>query len=41
MNAPMMDQWQLVDEVMMQPDTVAGVFEFMVMLPLTYSSRTW
>lgn len=33
MNTPMMDQWQLPDEVMMDPDTVASAVEFMVTLP--------
>jgi NAD(P)-dependent dehydrogenase (short-subunit alcohol dehydrogenase family) len=33
MNTPMMDQWHLADEVMMDPDTVASAIEFMVTLP--------
>lgn len=33
MNTPMMEQWQLPDEVMMDPDTVAGAVEFMLTLP--------
>jgi NAD(P)-dependent dehydrogenase (short-subunit alcohol dehydrogenase family) len=33
MNTPMMDQWNLPDEVMMDPDTVASAIEFMVTLP--------
>jgi NAD(P)-dependent dehydrogenase (short-subunit alcohol dehydrogenase family) len=33
MNTPMMDQWQLPDEVMMDPDTVASAVEFMLTLP--------
>ncbi len=33
MNTPMMEQWQLSDEVMMDPDTVASAIEFMVRLP--------
>ncbi|HEY0165543.1 MAG TPA: SDR family oxidoreductase [Jatrophihabitans sp.] len=33
MNTPMMDQWQLSDEVMMDPDTVASAVEFMLTLP--------
>jgi 3-oxoacyl-[acyl-carrier protein] reductase len=33
MNTPMMDQWHLSDEVMMDPDTVASAVEFMVTLP--------
>jgi 3-oxoacyl-[acyl-carrier protein] reductase len=33
MNTPMMDQWQLADEVMMEPDTVASAVEFMLTLP--------
>jgi 3-oxoacyl-[acyl-carrier protein] reductase len=33
MNTPMMDQWQLPDEVMMDPDTVASAIEFMLTLP--------
>jgi NAD(P)-dependent dehydrogenase (short-subunit alcohol dehydrogenase family) len=46
MNTPMMAQWHLSDEVMMDPDTVAGAIEFMVTLPpdtfvqsLTINSR--
>jgi NAD(P)-dependent dehydrogenase (short-subunit alcohol dehydrogenase family) len=46
MNTPMMDQWHLSDEVMMDPDTVASAIEFMVTLPadtfvqsLTINSR--
>lgn len=46
MNTPMMDQWQLPDEVMMDPDTVASAIEFMITLPpdtfvqsLTINSR--
>jgi 3-oxoacyl-[acyl-carrier protein] reductase len=33
MNTPMMDQWQLSQEVMMDPDTVASAVEFMLTLP--------
>lgn len=33
MNTPMMDQWQLPDEVMMDPDTVASAIEFMLRMP--------
>jgi NAD(P)-dependent dehydrogenase (short-subunit alcohol dehydrogenase family) len=33
MNTPMMEQWHLSDEVMMDPDTVASAIEFMVTLP--------
>ncbi|MGN6608322.1 MAG: SDR family NAD(P)-dependent oxidoreductase [Jatrophihabitans sp.] len=33
MNTPMMEQWNLSDEVMMDPDTVASAIEFMVALP--------
>jgi NAD(P)-dependent dehydrogenase (short-subunit alcohol dehydrogenase family) len=33
MNTPMMEQWHLDDEVMMDPDTVAGAVEFMLTLP--------
>lgn len=33
MNTPMMDQWQLADDVMMDPDTVASAVEFMMTLP--------
>lgn len=33
MNTPMMAQWNLPDEVMMHPDTVAAAIEFMVTLP--------
>jgi len=33
MNTPMMEQWQLSDEVMMDPDTVASAIEFMLCLP--------
>jgi len=33
MNTPMMDQWHLPDEVMMDPDTVASAIEFMITLP--------
>jgi 3-oxoacyl-[acyl-carrier protein] reductase len=32
MNTPMMAQWHLSDEVMMDPDTVASAIEFMVTL---------
>ena len=46
MNTPMMEQWHLADEVMMDPDTVASAVEFMVTLPpdafvqnLTINSR--
>jgi NAD(P)-dependent dehydrogenase (short-subunit alcohol dehydrogenase family) len=46
MNTPMMEQWHLSDEVMMDPDTVASAIEFMVTLPpdtfvqsLTINSR--
>jgi NAD(P)-dependent dehydrogenase (short-subunit alcohol dehydrogenase family) len=33
MNTPMMQQWQLSEEVMMAPDTVASAIEFMLRLP--------
>jgi 3-oxoacyl-[acyl-carrier protein] reductase len=33
MNTPMMEQWHLDDEVMMDPDTVAAAVEFMMTLP--------
>ena len=33
MNTPMMEQWQLDDAVMMDPDTVASAIEFMITLP--------
>jgi 3-oxoacyl-[acyl-carrier protein] reductase len=33
MNTPMMDQWQLPDEVMMDPDIVASAIEYMISLP--------
>ena len=33
MNTPMMEQWQLSEEVMMDPDTVASAIEFMLNLP--------
>jgi 3-oxoacyl-[acyl-carrier protein] reductase len=33
MNTPMMEQWHLDDEVMMDPDTVASAVEFMLTLP--------
>ena len=33
MNTPMMEQWNLSDEVMMAPDTVASAVEFMLTLP--------
>jgi 3-oxoacyl-[acyl-carrier protein] reductase len=33
MNTPMMAQWNLADEVMMDPDTVAGAIQFMITLP--------
>ncbi len=33
MNTPMMDQWHLSQDVMMDPDTVAGAVEFMMTLP--------
>jgi NAD(P)-dependent dehydrogenase (short-subunit alcohol dehydrogenase family) len=33
MDTPMMDQWHLSDEVMMDPDTVAAAIEFMITLP--------
>jgi NAD(P)-dependent dehydrogenase (short-subunit alcohol dehydrogenase family) len=33
MNTPMMDQWHLADEVMMDPDTVASAIEFMITTP--------
>ncbi len=33
MNTPMMEQWHLADEVMMDPDTVASAVEFMIRLP--------
>ena len=33
MNTPMMEQWNLADEVMMDPDTVAAAVEFMITLP--------
>jgi hypothetical protein len=46
MNTPMMARWNLGDEVMMDPDTVAGAVEFMITLPadtfvqnLTINSR--
>ena len=46
MNTPMMEQWQLSEEVMMDPDTVASAIEFMLTLPgdsfvqnLTINSR--
>lgn len=46
MNTPMMEQWQLSEEVMMDPDTVASAIEFMLRLPsdsfvqnLTINSR--
>jgi NAD(P)-dependent dehydrogenase (short-subunit alcohol dehydrogenase family) len=46
MDTPMMDQWHLSDEVMMDPDTVAAAIEFMITLPpdtfvhsLTINSR--
>jgi NAD(P)-dependent dehydrogenase (short-subunit alcohol dehydrogenase family) len=46
MNTPMMDQWQLPGEVMMDPDTVASAIEFVITLPpdsfvqsLTINSR--
>jgi 3-oxoacyl-[acyl-carrier protein] reductase len=33
MNTPMMAQWHLSNEVMMDPDTVAGAIEYMITLP--------
>jgi NAD(P)-dependent dehydrogenase (short-subunit alcohol dehydrogenase family) len=33
MKTPMMEQWHLADEVMMDPDTVASAVEFMITLP--------
>ncbi|MDQ6937341.1 MAG: SDR family oxidoreductase [Actinomycetota bacterium] len=33
MNTPMMEQWNLREEVMMDPDTVASAIEFMITLP--------
>jgi len=33
MNTPMMEQWHLADEVMMDPDTVAAAVQFMITLP--------
>jgi 3-oxoacyl-[acyl-carrier protein] reductase len=33
MNTPMMEQWHLADEVMMDPDTVASAIEFVITLP--------
>lgn len=46
MNTPMMEQWNLGDDVMMDPDTVASAVEFMLTLPpdtfvqnLTINSR--
>lgn len=33
MNTPMMEQWRLSEEVMMDPDTVASAIEFMITLP--------
>lgn len=33
MNTPMMEQWHLSEEVMMDPDTVASAVEFMMTLP--------
>jgi 3-oxoacyl-[acyl-carrier protein] reductase len=33
MNTPMMEQWHLADDVMMDPDTVASAIEFMLTLP--------
>jgi 3-oxoacyl-[acyl-carrier protein] reductase len=46
MNTPMMQQWNLADELMMHPDTVARAIEFMITLPadsfvqsLTINSR--
>jgi 3-oxoacyl-[acyl-carrier protein] reductase len=33
MNTPMMEQWNLRDDVMMDPDTVASAIEFMITLP--------
>lgn len=33
MNTPMMEQWHLSDEVMMDPDTVASAIEFVITLP--------
>jgi NAD(P)-dependent dehydrogenase (short-subunit alcohol dehydrogenase family) len=33
MNTPMMQQWNLADEVMMAPDTVASAIEYMLALP--------
>lgn len=46
MNTPMMEQWHLSNDVMMDPDTVASAVEFMLTLPpdsfvqnLTINSR--
>ncbi|MDT7578675.1 MAG: hypothetical protein QOH17_5008 [Pseudonocardiales bacterium] len=33
MNTPMMEQWNLREDVMMDPDTVASAIEFMITLP--------
>jgi NAD(P)-dependent dehydrogenase (short-subunit alcohol dehydrogenase family) len=33
MNTPMMEQWHLPEQVMMDPDTVASAVEFMITLP--------
>ena len=33
MNTPMMEQWHLSEDVMMDPDTVASAVEFMLTLP--------
>lgn len=33
MNTPMMEQWQLPEDRMMDPDTVASAIEFMITLP--------
>jgi NAD(P)-dependent dehydrogenase (short-subunit alcohol dehydrogenase family) len=33
MNTPMMDQWNLAEDVMMAPDTVASAVEFMLTAP--------
>jgi NAD(P)-dependent dehydrogenase (short-subunit alcohol dehydrogenase family) len=33
MNTPMMEQWHLRDDVMMDPDTVASAIEYMITLP--------
>ena len=40
MNTPMMEQWQLSHDVMMDPDTVASAIEFMISCRPTRSYRT-